>query len=107
MKYCNNCKQIVEPLKNFNPLLFLILCCTCVGWIFYLSYYLLKSKKCPMCKSQNWGIKPQLQEKKVPLLRQEKVLPEKVQKNSNYCPMCGNPLKGRFCELCGNEVELR
>ncbi len=58
MKYCNNCKQLVEPVKKFNVVAFILLCCcTLIGWIFYLIYYAVKKKKCPMCNSINWGVK--------------------------------------------------
>lgn len=57
MKYCNNCKQFVEPQKKFNWCVFLLLFVLLFGWIFYLIYYACKSKKCPMCNSSNWGVK--------------------------------------------------
>jgi len=51
MKYCINCKRMVEPIKKLNWL----------GLIFfgllYVPYYLIKQGRCPMCNSTNWGLK--------------------------------------------------
>lgn len=59
MKYCNNCEQMVEPQKEFSALWFIfLLILGIVPGVIYLIYYLLKSKKCPMCSSTNWGVKP-------------------------------------------------
>jgi hypothetical protein len=56
MKYCNNCKQMVEPKKDLNAaLLIILLIC---GVIPGLIYYLVKKKSCPMCNSTNWGVPP-------------------------------------------------
>jgi len=58
MKYCNNCKQLVQPQKKFNAILFIVLLFTIIGWFFYLIYYATKTKNCPMCNSTNWGVQP-------------------------------------------------
>jgi hypothetical protein len=50
MKFCNNCRQNVEPTKKFNWLVFICLCGIC-----YVPVYLLMSKKCPMCQGENFG----------------------------------------------------
>lgn len=56
MKYCNNCKQLVDPQKKFSTgLLILLLICGVVPGIIY---YVVKKKTCPMCNSTNWGVKP-------------------------------------------------
>ncbi|KKK41129.1 MAG: hypothetical protein Lokiarch_45730 [Candidatus Lokiarchaeum sp. GC14_75] len=56
MKYCNNCKQMVQPQKNYSTgLLIILLICFGIPGIIY---YLIKKKTCPMCNSTNWGVKP-------------------------------------------------
>jgi len=50
MKYCRNCTQNVQPVKNFSWVWFIVF----LG-IFYLPYYLLLKKKvCPMCGARNF-----------------------------------------------------
>ncbi len=55
--YCNNCKQMVEPQKNYNKALLIILCF--LGLWPGIAYYYFIHVSCPICKSKNWGIKPQ------------------------------------------------
>jgi hypothetical protein len=100
MKYCNNCKQIVEPQKNYNEmvLIVLLLCCGIVPGIIY---YLIKPKACPMCNSTNWGIKPQ-EEIKPP---HEEHKPQIPQNQILFCPECGSPASGQFCATCGRELK--
>lgn len=50
IKYCNCCKRNVIPSKSFNWV-----CFTFFLGIFYLPYYLLKSKKCPYCGEANFS----------------------------------------------------
>ena len=98
MKYCNNCKQMVEPQKKFNVCVFiLLLLFTCVGWIFYLIYYACKKGKCPMCNSKNWGIKPQQ-------TSFSQVQPH-VGEGFKYCSQCGEKIgkSVEFCNLCGTK----
>ena len=94
MKYCNNCEQLVDPQKKFNAILFIILLCTVVLWPLYLIYYVIKSKKCPMCNSTNWGVKP-----KQTLPSQTHMIIE----NFKYCNQCGEKIGNtvQFCSLCG------
>ncbi|MEJ2248777.1 MAG: hypothetical protein P8Y70_02995 [Candidatus Lokiarchaeota archaeon] len=56
MKYCLNCKQMVEPKKDLSMAFLIVLLCLgiCPGVI----YYVIKKKSCPMCNSNNWGVKP-------------------------------------------------
>lgn len=51
IKHCDLCKRDVQPIKKFNWIVFLLLCLTGIGGIFYILYYwLLKSKNtCPIC----------------------------------------------------------
>ncbi len=97
MKYCNNCRQLVEPIKKFNTIAFLLLCCcTCFGWIIYLIYYGLKASKCPMCNSINWGVKPVVQSQFTP----------QISSQVRFCPNCGaniNP-EDDFCIQCGKKT---
>jgi hypothetical protein len=57
MKFCNNCKQMVEPQKNYNLALLIIL--LFIGICPGIIYYFIAKKTCPLCNSTNWGIKPQ------------------------------------------------
>ena len=61
MKYCNNCKQIVEPKRHFNAGILIVL--LCLGVIPGLIYYLVCNPTCPICNSENWGAKPQEKKK--------------------------------------------
>ena len=50
MRYCIYCNREVKPTKSFNWIVFLLLCVTGIGGIFYLLWYFMKSKnKCPIC----------------------------------------------------------
>jgi hypothetical protein len=50
MKYCPFCQREVKGTKKFNWFIFLLLCVTGVGGIFYLLWYFAKpSNKCPIC----------------------------------------------------------
>lgn len=56
MKYCPYCKQMVNPQKKINWIIFLILFLL-AGFpgLIYLVYCLLfKSPQCPMCGSKNF-----------------------------------------------------
>ncbi|KKM05064.1 hypothetical protein LCGC14_1757930 [marine sediment metagenome] len=101
MKYCNNCRQLVDPQKNYSTglLLILLLCC---GFIPGIIYYLILVKKCPMCNSSNWGVKPQ--EMRQP---QEVIHPQIPQKEIHFCPQCGSSMSGKFCGECGYEYEFK
>lgn len=52
-KYCPNCKRMVTPTKKFNWIVVIFLC----GWLWYLPFYLLKGKKCPICHSKCMSLK--------------------------------------------------
>ena len=95
MRYCNNCKQFVEPQKKFNYLIFIILLFTMIGWIIYLIYYACKSRKCPMCKSRNWGVKP-------PEIQQQQPIAE----GFKFCAQCGEKIEStvQFCIFCGVKI---
>lgn len=49
MKYCKHCERMVQPMKSFNWGAFLLLCLTGIGGIFYLIWWLIKGKQCPIC----------------------------------------------------------
>ncbi len=57
MKYCNNCKQLVDPQKKFSTGILIVL--LCLGVVPGIIYYVIKKATCPMCNSTNWGVKPQ------------------------------------------------
>ncbi|KLU66040.1 hypothetical protein DEAC_c20790 [Desulfosporosinus acididurans] len=44
IRYCELCKRNVEPTKKFNWLVFIFMC-----GIFYLPFYWMKKKGCPIC----------------------------------------------------------
>lgn len=94
MKYCINCEQMVQPAKSgFNVIAFVILLCLgCCPGIIYILYHVLKAEKCPMCNSQNWGVKPQQQFKPDTSIR--------------FCPDCGVEIKtgNDFCIQCGKKI---
>ncbi len=97
--------MMVQPQKDFNWIVFIILfCCTWIGWVFYLIYYVVKTKRCPMCNSTNWGVPMQNQQRTQ--ARQARLLPPQpvIQTIQKYCPECGNGLSGAFCEICGTKV---
>lgn len=48
--YCTLCKRNVVPGKKFNWLLFIFLC-----GIFYLPFYWMAEKKCPICQGTAFG----------------------------------------------------
>ena len=55
MKYCNNCKNQVEPVKEINWFLMILLSiCSAGTWlIVYIFYFLvLKKPRCPICNSK-------------------------------------------------------
>lgn len=93
MKYCNNCKLLVEPQRDYDTsiLLILLLCC---GIFPGIIYYAIKKKTCPMCTSTNWGIKPQ-----------EETKPQIPQEENHFCPQCGSSVSGKFCAECGYEFK--
>ena len=51
MKYCLNCRKTVEPKKHLNWIALILF------GLFYVIYYIAMSGRCPMCNSQNWGVK--------------------------------------------------
>ena len=53
-KYCRNCEQFIKPRKRFNWPIFLLLCITGIGGIFYLIFYFLFARAvCPICQDRN------------------------------------------------------
>ncbi len=52
IRYCENCGKNVIPIKRFNWSMFLFLCLTFIGGIWYLWWYIFKPKTiCPLCGS--------------------------------------------------------
>ncbi len=54
LRYCELCKRNVEPVKQFNWLVFIFLC-----GIFYLPFYFLAKPKCPICNTADMLTNPQ------------------------------------------------
>lgn len=58
MKYCNNCKQNVEPVKKFDWSFFLlasVLLTPIIGIIYWMWYAGYKKKTlCPICGCEDW-----------------------------------------------------
>ncbi len=101
MKYCLNCQQLVNPQKKFSIIAFIVLLfCTCIGGIFYLIYYAAKSRKCPMCNSTNWGVKPPEPQYQFPI---PQVQP--IAEGFKFCVQCGEKIGNtvQFCVFCGTE----
>ena len=100
MKYCNNCKQFVEPKKQFNWCTFLVLLFIFGLGIFYLIYYVLEKGRCPQCNSQNWGIPPSRDSQILKQLNSSKIV-ELYQ----FCPACGKQIEkgSEFCKYCGSQ----
>jgi len=93
MKYCNNCKLMVEPKKDFNLCAFLILALVWSFWI-YIIYYVLKSKKCPMCNSTNWGVRPVME-----------TVQQQIEEDI-FCPNCRIRINESYdyCIGCGKKI---
>ena len=51
IKHCGLCQRDVQAVKKFNWIIFLLMCLTGIGGIFYILYYwLIKSENtCPIC----------------------------------------------------------
>jgi hypothetical protein len=79
---------MVEAQKDLSAglLVILLICGICPGII----YYLAMKKTCPMCKGQNWGVRPE----------SEPTYQDKLK----YCPHCGSQVEGIFCANCGQKV---
>jgi len=55
LKYCNNCKKMVNPVGPFNHgVWFWFLLLGIPGLI----YYKIKGKRCPECTKKDWKINP-------------------------------------------------
>ena len=48
--YCTLCQRNVVSTKKFNWLLFIFLC-----GLFYLPFYWMQSRKCPICTGEAFG----------------------------------------------------
>jgi len=108
MKYCINCKQLVDPQKKFNSCLFIVLLFTLLGWVFYLIYYAVKPKKCPMCNSTNWGVKPPETQHQSPVVNsQQTSIPQTqpITEGFKFCVQCGEKIESniQFCSSCGTK----
>lgn len=116
MRYCNNCQQLVAPLKHFNWAVFLLGFLT-LGIIsfLYLIWYLIKGGTCPVCNSHNWGVPPSPAERERrtnPLANVQNVVvtptgPVSTPANSTrFCSFCGQALVqgSRFCASCGKAL---
>ena len=108
MKYCNNCRQFVEPQREFNWAIFIfLLFCTGPCVVFYLIYYLIENKKCPMCNSENWGSPPQ-KEAMSPNMRNVSTgtIPDFKTSEIRFCSDCGAKitLPATFCSSCGAKL---
>lgn len=50
IRYCPLCERNVAAKKKFSWPIFLLLCLTMVGGVFYLIWYIIKPKNaCPIC----------------------------------------------------------
>ena len=103
MKYCNNCKQWVQPYKKFHGCLFVFLLFTLVGWIIYLIWRGFQPYRCPICKGINWGL-PQEEKPTIYYVQPQVPLQQKPIQESIYCEYCGfkNDKKSKHCVNCGS-----
>lgn len=54
-KYCTQCDRNVTPKKRFNWSIFLLLCLTLVGGIFYVIWFILRpNNRCPICNGTDF-----------------------------------------------------
>ncbi len=120
--FCNLCNRNVVPVKPFNWLLFIFLC-----GCFYLPFYLMQSKKCPICQGQAFGpaqaeeIGSRAESQTIsdlpnsaiatrasaitsaPLVAAEKG--DQPAAKVAFCPNCGVATKGTtFCTECGTKL---
>jgi len=54
-KYCVNCDRVVEAKRVIGAGTIILAVCTSGLWLLAIPFY---SKRCPMCKSTNFGKKP-------------------------------------------------
>ncbi len=109
--YCEHCKREVQVQKDFNTFLFiLLLCFTCVGWIFYLIYYYKRRPYCPICSLKD-TLRPIKKDKsKIPKKPQivEETQPQELTQqpteDAKFCPSCGTSVTEKFCPACGEKI---
>lgn len=120
--WCNLCNRNVTPRKDFNWLVFIFLC-----GFFYIPLYLLKGRKCPICKGTNFGparahemgvsaggqqqiiiTQPQAQPLPIEAYEgaNEQAVPPPGTNSASYCPGCGVQIDGNptFCVDCGQQL---
>lgn len=102
MKYCNNCRQMVSPKKDFNGCLFVFLLFTFIGWIIYLIVYGSQEGHCPFCKSRNWGVPQPSQPQVIQQVIQPQIIQSPAPQSTMYCSLCGslNDKKNNYCGNC-------